>query len=218
MFVVLSLILFFLNSVICASKRSRSPSPTSSGEWKSFLNLSPEINQAETHLPATEAVNAEPKDISRGHARALSNTKGAIKSRNYRAQLKGEDLIKYKKLRRESNMRAYKARKLLRESDPEAMAKYKEATKKRGRKYNFRNKAKTIEDPKEREEYLRKHIEAERGSRRRRYQRNMDQTDRGTDLWKVLKTQKERIRAGEVTEEKLTKSQNAHEKNGNRIK
>ncbi|PWN34154.1 uncharacterized protein FA14DRAFT_156818 [Meira miltonrushii] len=183
MLIIRILLVFFLISIICASDVSQSASPTSSSEWKSFLNLSPEKSQAETSLLAAETVTVEPQTTSRSRAKTLSNTKKAIKSRRYRAQLKGEDLLKYKALRRESNVRAYRARKLLRETNPEEMAKYKEATKERAKKYNWRNKAKTIQDPEEREIYLRKHRAAENLSRRKRYIRNLEQTGKGNNIY-----------------------------------
>ncbi|PWN34155.1 uncharacterized protein FA14DRAFT_180782 [Meira miltonrushii] len=199
MLIIRILLVFFLISIICASDVSQSASPTSSSEWKK--------SQAETSLLAAETVTVEPQTTSRSRAKTLSNTKKAIKSRRYRAQLKGEDLLKYKALRRESNVRAYRARKLLRETNPEEMAKYKEATKERAKKYDWRNKAKTIQDPEEREIYLQKHRAAENFSRRERYARKLKKTGDGK------KAVKQRPRAGAASFTNVIKAQSMHEEN-----
>jgi len=62
--------------------------------------------------------------------------------------LREEEYLKNKEQRRKANIKSCQERKLKRESDPKAMAKYKEETLKRTQKYSFRNKAKQIQDPK----------------------------------------------------------------------
>jgi len=71
-----------LTSVVCVSSGTESLSPTSSSEWKQFLNLSPERNQAESSsFPTSEPhTNDARQTLSRSQKTQYSTSKGAIKS------------------------------------------------------------------------------------------------------------------------------------------
>jgi hypothetical protein len=196
-----------LTFVVCVSSGTKSLSPTSSSEWKQFLNLSPDRDQAESSsFPTFEPhINDAQQIIPRSRKSQYSTTKGAIKSRNFRAKMSEEEYKKYKEQRNKANKKSYQERKLKRDSDPEAMAKYKEETLKRTQKYSFRSKAKQIQDPKEREEFLRKHKEIDNISRRKRYQRNKEQTGKGSKRWEKFEEQKQRLREGMASQEDLMK-------------
>jgi hypothetical protein len=199
------MLLLCLLAILFLSKLSQSipygsgSSSPSTPEWRTFLNPSPEQPQ-ETHSEEVHNVHQSLPPPSRSQ-KVLSQDLHAVNARKYRANLKGNNLEEYKKRRKAQNKKDYEIRMKKIKSDPKANEDYLAIQRERSKKYSYKTQAERIQNPIEKEEYLKKIKDKSNTKARIRYHFNKLFTGQGSNKRLQHNLRKERIQAGTATQE-----------------
>jgi len=193
------LVILFLSKLSQSIPHGSGSSSPSTPEWKTFLNPSPEQPQ-DTHSEEIHSVHQSLPPPSRSQ-KAFSQGLHALNARKYRANLKGNNLEEYKKRRKEQNRKNYEIRMKKIKSDPKAYEEHLAFHRENSKKYNYKTQAERIQNPIEKEEYLRKIKDKYNTKARIRYHFNKLFTGQGSNKRLQHNLRKERIQAGTATQE-----------------